>query len=335
MVASAAVLLVACSGAEATNGGLESDTVVVADYGGTTREARQEAFLTPFADEFGVRTVSADAAPSKLSLFVENERAEWDLIDLDNWDLYRFAEQGLLEPLSDDVAASDMVPEEFQEYASGGYNASTGIGYRTDSGDEPRGWADFFDTDRFPGQRALPSFAYFQAEAALLADGVACEDLYPLDFDRAFDKLDEIRDDVLFYDSFGQAMQYLAQDSVAMTITPNGRISALRDQGSPVAFQWEGGLYSWTTPAVPKFAQHEDAAMALIDQMADPEAQAAFAEMTRYGPMNSEALEHLDDDVVQDLPNSHLDVSCEIDGAGLGADMDEYNQRYLEWAAGE
>jgi putative spermidine/putrescine transport system substrate-binding protein len=312
---------------------LKSDQVVFADYGGTTRTARSEAFLTPFGRANGVRGVSADADPAKLELFVERKKADWDLIDMDGWDVDRFSSGGMLAKLPPDVARVDLVPAKYRDYASGGYNASTGFGYQTEGDAMPETWADFFDVERFPGKRALPNFAYFQAESALLADGVACEDLYPLDFDRAFAKLDEIRDDALFYDSFGQAVQFLAQGSVAMALLPNSRVQVLKDQDFPVEFAWDGAFFSWTAAAVPKHAPHSDAAFALVDFMAQPEEQAQFSRLTKYGPMNSKALELLDEDTRSQLPNAHLDTACEVDNEGLSADLAAYSERYTAWLA--
>lgn len=336
-IAACALALGACGGGDddsQTAGGqdaIKSDSVVFADYGGTTRTARAEAFLSPFADETGVRAVSADADPAKLQLFAENEKADWDLIDMDGWDVVRFSEEGLLEKLPPDVARVDLVPKELRKYASGGYNASSGIAYRTDKGSAPTSWADFFDTEKFPGKRAMPNFAYFQAEAALLAEGVACEDLYPLDYERAFAKLDTIRDDLLFYDSFGQGVQYLAQGSVAMALLQNSRTTILKDQGLPVDYLWDDAFFSWTAAAVPKHAPHPDAAFALIDAMSSPEQQAQFSRLTKYGPMNSKAEKLLDDETRAQLPNAHIDVQCEVDNAGLGAEIAEYGERYTEW----
>lgn len=319
----------------ATAGGraVESDTVVFADYGGTTRKARAQAFLEPFAKAEGVRPVSADADPAKLALFGENKRADWDLIDMDGWDVDRFMREGLLERLPADVTRAELVPERYRDYASGGYNAITGVGYASDRGDAPRSWRDFFDTDRFPGKRALPNFPYFQVEAALLADGVSCDRLYPLDFERGFAKLDAIRDDVLFYDSFGQGVQYLAQGSVAQVLVPNSRIAVLAEQGLSVGFMWDEGFFTWTAAAVPRYAPHDDAAFALVDAMSQPEAQAQFSRLTKYGPMNPAALRLIDRETREQLPNAHLDVACKIDDAGLARDLPEYSRRYERWLA--
>ncbi|ADB50689.1 extracellular solute-binding protein [Conexibacter woesei] len=329
-------MLVACGDSGSTSGGsgtVKSDRVVFADYGGTTRAARKQAFLNPFSRAEGVRAISADADPAKLVLFGESRRADWDLIDMDGWDVDRFMRRGLLKKLPPDVTRVDLVPKTYRDYATAGYNASTGIGYRSDRGDAPRSWGDFFDAARFPGKRAVPSFTYFMAEAALLADGVSCDRLYPLDLDRAFAKLDTIRDDVLVYDSFGQAVQYLAQGSVAMALVPNSRISVLEEQGLSVGFSWDDAFFTWTAAAVPADAPDADAAFALLNAMAEPEAQAEFSRLTKYGPMNSEALELLDDETREQMPNTHLDTACEIDNEGLSADFDKYSERYQKWLA--
>ena len=46
---------------------------------------------------------------------------------------------------------------------------------------------------KFPGRRALRNHPIATLEAALMADGVAPDKLYPLDVDRAFKKLEEIK----------------------------------------------------------------------------------------------------------------------------------------------
>ena len=69
------------------------------------------------------------------------------------------------------------------------------LGYNTDAtaGQVPEGWADFFDTAKFPGKRGFWDYSAGGIfEFALLADGVAPADLYPLDLERATAKLDTI-----------------------------------------------------------------------------------------------------------------------------------------------
>ena len=54
-------------------------------------------------------------------------------------------------------------------------------------------WADFWNVKDFPGKRCLPAWPRFVFEAALMADGVPKDKLYPIDMDRALKKIAEIK----------------------------------------------------------------------------------------------------------------------------------------------
>ena len=71
------------------------------------------------------------------------------------------------------------------------------MAYRTDAfkGAIPVGWADFWNTSKFPGDRALggagPSSP--ELEFALMAAGVPPDKVYPIDIDTAFASYDKIK----------------------------------------------------------------------------------------------------------------------------------------------
>ncbi len=96
--------------------------------------------------------------------------------------------------------------------------------------------ADFWDVRRFPGNRGLcisdsPRTLIF----ALLADGVPREKLYPLDLDRAFKKLDEIKPHIKVWWREGNQSQQLIRDGeVDMMSIWNARATELKQQGVPV-----------------------------------------------------------------------------------------------------
>ena len=106
----------------------------------------------------------------------------------------------------------------------------------TFKGAQPTSWADFFDVNKFPGKRAWPGAGYYDgtAEVCLLADGVAPDKLYPLDFKRANEKLESIRDHLLFYNQFPQVQQFLTSKSVALAMGPNGLFAGLQNRGVQV-----------------------------------------------------------------------------------------------------
>jgi spermidine/putrescine-binding protein len=88
-----------------------------------------------------------------------------------------------------DLAAIDtdrLKPEMVTDCAIPVLEYAFTIGYNTEvfADDHPTSWAEFFDTEKFPGKRGFWKYATgAMFEAALLADGVAPEDLYPLDID--------------------------------------------------------------------------------------------------------------------------------------------------------
>ena len=169
VVALAAALLVTACGdddkpetADQSKSGahdVTSDQLVMADYGGSTRTGH-ETFLNPFEELYGFRPVITDADETKIPLFAERGRADWDLIDTDGWNVVRWAREGLLKKLPPWVERTDVVPEEVRDYASGGYAPAlrSAIRPKDEKKPVPQGWKDFFDTTKFPGKRALLKF---------------------------------------------------------------------------------------------------------------------------------------------------------------------------------
>jgi len=137
---------------------------------------------------------------------------------------------------------------------------STTFGYRTDlvGSTPPTSVCDVFDTAAYPGKRSLFSYPINNMEWALLCDGVAKADIYDVletteGQDRAFAKLDTIKDHVIWVDAGSTTPQLLADGEVVMGATYNGRLFALiEEQKQPVAMIWDGqvmDLDGWIIPA--------------------------------------------------------------------------------------
>ncbi|MFX5756156.1 extracellular solute-binding protein, partial [Acinetobacter baumannii] len=114
--------------------------------------------------------------------------------------------------------------------------------------DAPKGWADFFDTKKIPGKRALRQGPKTTLEIALMADGVAPKDVYKVlatdeGVDRAFKKLDTIKGDLVWWKAGAQPPQWLAAGDVVMSAAYNGRIAAAQTEGVKLAIVWPGSLY--------------------------------------------------------------------------------------------
>ncbi|WP_033288949.1 ABC transporter substrate-binding protein [Amycolatopsis jejuensis] len=337
-------LLSACGDAAGSKGykghELKSTSLVLADYGGVVRTASEKAMYAPFTKETGIGISYAENDVAKLRLMAEKKRTVWDISVLDGFDLYPLIQAGLVQKLPDWVTRNDLVPDWARDYATGQNAYSICQGYRTDrlTGPRPESWADFFDVKKIPGKRTMPSNVPFGApEMALLADGVPRDKIYPLDLDRAYAKLDELKPHLLFGDSYAACQQFLQAGSVSLAMIPNGRFTDLASKGIPAEIVWnEALLFPWSATAVPVGAPHTDAAMALNDFMAQPEPQAELAKLIPYGPNNSKALGLLPPDVLKRLPNSpdNARIAFTIDEAELGKIQVEYTARFHKWIAG-
>ena len=157
---------------------------------------------------------------------------------------------------------------------------------------QPGNWADFWDLKRFPGQRTMPNFGspWWNLAAALIADGVPHGKLFPLDVDRAFKKLDQIKSSVVWWTSGDQSMQLMRSREVVMGMLFVGRAVTLRGQGVKTRIVWSGAPLDANFWAVTREAPRPLAALALINFFfSRPEAHVEFlrftGELTMFKPM--------------------------------------------------
>ena len=124
----------------------------------------------------------------------------------------------------------------------------------------------------------------------MLADGVPVDKLYPLDVDRAFKKLEQIKPDIAtWWTSGGQSAQLISDGEVDMIQAWNGRITAVQAAGAPVAFDYNQGVLETNSLCVLKGSPHKVAAMKFVNEAIDAQLQAALPMIIDYGPLNPEA----------------------------------------------
>ena len=124
---------------------------------------------------------------------------------------------------------------------------------------------------------------------ALIADGVAPADVYEtLATDegqaRAFAKLDTIKDDIVWYDSWSQAPVLLKDGGAQMVQSANGRIyAAIKDDGAPFSIVWDSHVYDLDVWAIMKGTPHKEKAMEFI-QFATRTVPLSGMQDVAYGP---------------------------------------------------
>ena len=338
----AALTLTACgsdddsksdSGSSAGTGKL-----VFASYGSAYQDAQNEAMLTPWADENGVKvTNDSPTSYAKIQQMVDAGKVTWDVVDTEPY--YPAANCGeTLEKLDFTNIDTSQFPEgTWTDCSIPFIQYSTMIVFNNDTygEDGPTTPADFFDTDTYPGTRLVPNWAGGGAlEMALLADGVAAEDLYPLDLDRAFAKLDTIRDSLEFWDTSSQSQQALEDGTADVVLAWSGRAYEAEKNGANITPSFESNLLSWATLSIIKGSPNAETAQSFIEYAAGAEPQARFAELQPYAAANLEAKPELDE--LQDKYNvgkpDIQDLAIVTDAEYWGEHNDEASEAWTSWS---
>jgi putative spermidine/putrescine transport system substrate-binding protein len=184
------------------------------------------------------------------------------------------------------------------------------MAYRTDAFGSavPNGWADFWDTKKFPGDRTLVGAGSGnnpELEFALLAAGVPADKLYPLDLDMAFASYDKIKANVVkWWETGAVPPQMLTDKEVVMASVWNGRMAALDKAGVPAAISWKQGLSKRDCWAVPKGAKNRANAMKFIAFSTMPIPQARLSSLIPYGFVNDKSAEYMAAEQMKVLPSA-------------------------------
>jgi len=285
-------------------------TLVVCTWGGLFQKAHERAFARPFEKETGaiIRYVTQPSS-ARIKAQVESGNIEWDLVDTQGHQFYRGLRDNLFEPLDyKTIDKSTIHPSVVHSHGIGsifyamviGYNAKK---YTRDTA--PRTWAEFYDPRKFPGKRSLSTFFYRTAEAALLADGMPRDKLYPLDLDRALRKMDAIKDHVVWWSTGPQATDVLVRGDVDFGEMTNGHVVFAKQKGADVDLSWDGpALLCNDMWAILRGSPKKELAGKYIAFACTPKAQADFAMLEPYGPVNRKAYDMIAPEVAKELPSA-------------------------------
>ncbi len=273
------------------------ESLAVASYGGAYQDALRKSFYDPTAEALGIEikdyTLSSIA---DVRTQVKAGAVEWDIVELYSGQCQQAANEGLVMPLDYNVIETDGIPEELVQSHWVGFTAySTVLAWNTEVyGDNPpKSWADFWDVEAFPGTRALGGYGIStNAEIALQADGVARDAIYPVDLDRAFDKMREIKPHITaFWTSGAQAGQFALNEEADMLSIWVARIDAAIKEGAPYDFTYEGAVLDVECLVVPVGAKNPELAMQAINLFLTADQQANLPQYVPYGPVNTKAYE--------------------------------------------
>src|SRR3990167_4175752 len=296
-------LVAACAAFVAVASQAETQLTVV-NFGGANGNAQKVAYFAPYEKATGNKVIGVEynGEQAKIKAMVEAKKVNWDVVEVESPDVTRGCDEGLFEKLDYSKIGNkaDFTPAAIHECGIGTFVWSTVMAYNADKiKTAPVTWGDFWDVKKIPGKRGMRKGARYNVEFALMADGVAVQDVYKVlatkdGAERAFKKLTELKPNIQWWEAGAQPPQFLVAGDVVMTTAYNGRIDAAQREGKNLKITWTGGIYDLDYWVMPKGTPNKDAALKFIAMASSPDAQAEYAKNISYGPTNNKALTKLD-----------------------------------------
>ena len=334
--------------------------LTIVSWGGAYTKSQIKAYHEPYTKKTGTKINSEDYSGglAEVKAQVESKNVKWDLVDVELSDAIRGCDEGILEPIDPSIlppapdgtpAAEDFIDGAISECAVANIVWSTIYAYDKTKfkGNPPKTMADFFNVKDFPGKRGMRKGPKPNLEFALMADGVAPGDVYkmlstPEGVNRAFAKLDLLKDDVVWWTAGAQPPQLLADGEVTMTTAYNGRIfGAVASEGKPFEIVWDGQILDLDLWVIPKGAPNKEEALKFIAFSTDTQRLADQAKYISYGPARKSSgalIGKFQDGKIDMAPHmptaaANMKVSLLNDFAFWADNQDQLNERFTAWLA--
>ena len=334
--------------------------LTVVSFGGSYARACQQAYHVPFTAATGieVRLEDYNGGLAQIRAQVETGNVHWDVVDLNVADAVLGCDEGLLEfidpgnlpPGADGSSVEDdFVPGTLTDCGMGTIFFSSIYAYHPQHfpGAKPATIGDFFDLERFPGRRGMRRVPSDNLEIALLADRVPPEEIYatletPEGVERAFRKLDTIKEQIVWWETGAQPPQMLADGEVVMSTAYNGRIfNAQVLENQPFEIVWDGQILDNSQLVIVAGTRNLEAARKFIAFAGRPESMAAVSRHISYGPVRRSGTAlvgtHLETgvDMVPHMPTTPANLTRALhhDWRWWSDRGDEMTERFVAWLA--
>jgi len=289
---------------------LTEESITLVSWGGSYQKACQEGYFNSFEEATGIKinVTEFNGGLAQVRVQVESGNVQWDIVDIESQDNIIGCDEGLLEPLDElelpdgpdgTPAEEDFFDGAITDCAVATIVWSTVVAYNADTyeSNPPTTMADFFDLEKYPGKRGIRRTPEVILEFALIADGVPVDAVYDTlatdeGVDRAFAKLDEIKDELVIWEAGAQPPQLLADQEVVMTTAYNGRIfNAQTVEKQPFVIIWDGQVRDYSQWAIVTGSPNLENALKFIQHASRSESQAGVANRISYGPVRHSAWE--------------------------------------------
>ena len=311
-------------------------TLTVTCWGGAYRNGVESIFAQPFTKETGIVVRLVDNADlARMKAQVVSKRIEWDVFDSVGPQITAGASDGLWEDIDKKIVdRSDLIAPGGESFM-GTYLFAGGIAFdpkRFPEGKHPVTFKDFWDEKTFPGRRCLRPRISETLEMALLADGVAPKDLYPLDVERGFKALDRVKPLVKKWaETTPQTITLLTSNEVDFSYSYISRVRPAQIAGSSVSISTAQTLNSLEYLAVAKGSPNREAAMRYLAFCIRPDRQAAFAETLFFSPNSRKGFDASTPAARAYMPDMNNPANAVVDDMWWADRYSALQKRFTEW----
>jgi putative spermidine/putrescine transport system substrate-binding protein len=321
--------------------------------------------VTSWAGDYGHAQAVAQMHPFAAMGRIDVHIAEWegqlsdlkgDVIDFELPKAVEACDRGLLEKIdASTLAAGDDGTEAAKDFVPGAigpcwvgsvvYSHIIVFSPTVFPAGKPAMLADFFDTAKFPGKRALKrGSGKYNLEMALLADGVAPADVYPMlaseaGLTRAFAKLASLGPSLTWYDQDSEAPARIGDGEAAFATALNGQLYDPKTGPSPLGVIWDRQLYEFDAFGIPAGDPKKDTALNFIRFATGSKPLAGVASLFPVGPARRSAFSLVGAnpesgaDLRSLLPTAHFDTAFAVDDAWWRAHGDAIDTAWRTWQA--
>jgi putative spermidine/putrescine transport system substrate-binding protein len=305
----------------------------VMDAGGQWGDAVAKCIDEPLLKEKGIKVVTeTPGGYAKMAAQAKSGVINNVATDGSTSELARMAAEGLLEEI--DWGAINPMPmfdEAKNKYGFGSSYYSTIMAWRKGV-PAPSNWVEFFDTEKFPGKRALPDYPDYVLPFAAMADGMTPEEIGKgIDLDRAFKTLKRVKKDTIWWQAGAQPPQLLKDNEAQYAISWSGRV--VGQDGVETSFNQ--GMLDMSWFMIAKGASEDQKKMLYqwFHEQTIPEKQACVAQYISYPGPSPELEKLLPKDKLNQFPtySENKKVQWLINGDWWFKNAAEIEKRWNEF----
>ncbi|MHB0773003.1 extracellular solute-binding protein [Bradyrhizobium sp. 1.29L] len=318
----------------APRGAQAATTISYVGWGGPYGDFVKEYWINPFTAETGISVELVNGPDlAKVKAQVANSDVQWDVFEAST-QIYAGAKDDLWEPIDPKIIDPARFARTPPAFAVPTCVWVGGVAYNPSRTARPaQDFSQLWDVKNFPGRRALLSYHAAELfEIALLAEGVAPRELYPLDVARAFKALDRIKPDIKkWFAEPQQGVTLIQANEVDYSYSYATRVKKAKDAGVPIGFssaQCFAGLVYW---AVPKGSKRKEAAMRFLEFVTRSDRQVLQANKYGLASLTKGVDEQIDEKMRPWMFDIKNPKNALIDDEYWASHYVELDKKFKEW----